>query len=185
MELTDNGWMAIGATVITFVVCLIVSICCRKKYLHNGCHKKKSIAGMIVCLIIWIIAFVLIAWSWYWTSKNTSGKVRNTFNWLYGLSLLSILLWFLMFFICGSVSASLLVLTVLIFLTVGLAVQAGIEQNYWIMAFEILFAIYIIIIAVMGCVAYSSMGYSGEGDYNSDKRITLEKSQTMKETLSF
>jgi len=177
MEFTSEAWIAIAAVIIVFFICLVVSMCCRKKYLHEGCHRKKSIAGMVVALILWILVFVFFAWSWYWVIKHTKGKQRIMFNWLFGLSLLSILLWCLMFFVCGHVGASVLILTLLIFLSVAIAVQAGVIGNYWIMVFEILLALYLILIAVFGCVAYGTMGYDGR-NYHDKKHGVLEMKET-------
>jgi hypothetical protein len=174
MELQSSAWLSIAAVVIVFFVCLVVSVCCRKKYLHQGCHKKKSIAGMIIALILWILVFIFFAWSWYWVITHTKGKQRIMFNWLFGLSLLSILLWALMFFVCGHVGCSLLILTLLIFLSVALAVQAGLIGNYWILAFEILFAIFLVIIAICSCMAYHSMGYNDGKNFHDKEKNEVE-----------
>ena len=187
LEVIPEAWIAIAAVIVVFVASLIISLCCRKRYSPEEKHRKKHLAVMWVSIILWILAFIFLAWSWYWTINNTQGTTRTMFNWLFGASLLFILLWVVMFFICCSLSSATIMLVFLVITTVAIAVQAGVIGNYWIMVYEILFIIFLAFVTIGNCLLHKYMGHHTLEHHEHENTIEVKQVEKVEkiDTLRF
>jgi hypothetical protein len=155
MDITSEACLALVAVIVVFIISMAVAVGFRKRHMNKESpHHKKTIVAMWILIVLWLVAFIFMGWSWYWLIKNTRDSVKVMFNWLFGLSLLSILLWCVMFFVCDSLASSIVLITLLIILSVAIATQAGVIKNYWIMAFEIVFVIFLVIVSILSCLSY-------------------------------
>lgn len=151
-------WVAVAATAIVFVVCVIISFCCKKLHSYYNPKDKKFLINASIIGIIWVLWFIFFAWSWFWLISNTpSNKKRQAFNWMFGLSLFLVLLYFITFFLVGSLASALIILTLLLTLMFCITLESGFIQNWWIMTFGILsmiFLLYVLIVNAILCRRY-------------------------------
>lgn len=188
-------WVAVAATIIVFVACVIISFCCRKRQCYYKPKEKSFLINASIVGIIWILWFIFFGWSWYWLIANTtSNKKKLAFNWMFGLSLFLVLLYFISFFIVGSLAVSVIIVTGLLVLMFCITLESGFIQNWWIMTFGILamiFFLYVLIVNALLCRKYGYQSYVPRSTDMSPRstgahgvEVTVEKKEVVSNTIS-
>lgn len=163
-------WVAVAASIIVFIVCVIIAFCCKKLQSYYAPKDKKFLINATIIGIIWVLWFIFFAWSWFWLISNTpSNKKRQAFNWMFGLSLFLVLLYFVTFFIVGSLAVSLIIVTALLLLMFCIALEAGFIQNWWIMTFGILAMIFFLYVLIVNAILCRRYGHSAQTAHHHHK----------------